>query len=106
MQTYEPDLTKKDHEIRETIIQRFLHSFEDNSEHKPRDARNTCDLHLAGQQPVLYVTPKKQGTENILWQEPKDMLVFWSSKLKTFWFFIMLISAFFFIFLWYNWSAI
>ena len=106
MQTYTPDLTEQDHEIRKSIMQRFLSSFKENVGINPHNANETCDLHLKGQQPVLYVTPKKFGTNNINWSEPIDKKLFWLNKIKFFWFALAFFSFFFALFIYYFWGVI
>ena len=106
MQTYKPDLTEKEHEIRETINQRFLNSFEETGKTNPRNAKETCDLHLSGKQPVLYLTPKKQGIKDILWNEPIDRKLFWSNKNKLWWGIIAINSIIFFLLIYYFWGVI
>lgn len=108
MQLYKPVYKENELKIQESLNRQFLESFRNvpAGEMNPKRAIDTCDLHLDGKQKILLVTPKKEGTEEITWNEPKDIRNFWANYLKYYWLIICVVSSVFFLFIYYFWRML
>jgi len=105
MQMYKPKFKENDLEATESINRQFLNSFSEyDKERQPKKAKETCDMHLSGAQPVLYITPKKIGTEAITWQEPKDIAAAWGDHINAYWGIVAFAAFIFILFIFYFWG--
>lgn len=95
--------TEKEYTIQETINQRFRTRFKDpETDNTPRAALETCDLHLTGLQPLMFVDPKKNPVEKITWKDPIDKLDNLRQYEPISWLAISIISFVFFLVIWYR----
>ncbi len=104
MQTYKPVFKENDLKLYESVNKQFLDSFPDKKGLSPKSAIKTCDLHLTGKQPLLFVDPKGNGVNDISWLEPKDISEFWKAQESKLWGIIFVVSVFFFIIIYYFWG--
>ena len=86
-----------------TYLNAFPH-LQDN-EFKPREAKETVDLHLDNMDTVTYVNPKGYPEKEITWEEPRDIQSYWLHQMPKLWLIVFCIFLFFgsiyFTYMWY-----
>lgn len=72
--------------LKDSINQRFLNSFPKNDlKYKPKYAGDTADLHINNLQPVCFITPNKLPSDEIFWDEKKDLNLYWKNQEQLLW---------------------
>lgn len=82
---YKPKINTNLQGFNNNITTQYLKNFTEKTEHKPKNAKETCDLILDQLQPLMYVDPKKNLVNEINWYEPQELTEFWKSKEKILW---------------------
>lgn len=85
MEFYKPVFKEGDLAFYETINKQFLDKFPIPIKGNPKNAVETCDLHLEQKQPLRFVDPKGNPTNEVYWNEPRDLVLFWETKLNVVW---------------------
>lgn len=99
---FHKDKFKEDNlRFHESINKQYLSMFPDKPEGIPRQAWETCDLHLESKQSFQYVDPKGNGAEEITWSEPIEVKKELLEKAHLAWGAISLVSFIFFMILYY-----
>lgn len=87
--------------LHESLNKQFLSMFPDKDPGIPRQAWETCDLHLESKQPIQYIDAKGNGVNEITWDEPIDSRAELMELSRTAWALLSIISLIFVLIIYY-----
>ena len=102
MEFYKPEFKKGDLAIYETINKQFLEKFPNPIKGNPKNSLETSDLHLEQKQPLKFVDPKGNPVKEIYWDEPRDLQLYWETKLNFIWLFVGSVALIFALIIYYS----
>lgn len=73
MEFHKDKFKEENLKFHESINKQYLSMFPDKPMGIPRQAWDTCDTHLESKQSFQFIDPKGNGTDEITWDEPREI---------------------------------